>query len=739
MSLDPVIAQNAAMLNQLMEDVALQGQGMMERLVAHARQTLQSQADKVSDRHERDKLDQAVRQLYTLSPQLAANFPQTLRQGFADFLMDKPLAVAEAAPLKFNQLELMDERQVQEKVDTARGLQMAVMAVESELGEFNALICSVLGLKQVQADRNPIRPEIFVQALRKVLASSGADSAVSQRWGHAMSTELGQELRKLYRQLKDRLLAQGIEPAEFSVLRTPEGSGKAAEPARAAAAAQSSANDSASPTTDTAKLTIHQLRKLMAGELEGATAELAAQLVSKLDKLGNKPLESEQELETARAELRSSAKVQSQVLGQEVVNMIIANISADPRLLPSVQKVVSQLEPALLRLTLSDPRFFSDKRHPARVLLEEVVQRSFGFESEQAPGFRIFLEQVSQSAKDLGRLDIADAQPFAKELARLRSGWAQEDQYRQQKQESAKQALMRAEQRNLLAAEMGQIILGRPDIALIPDEVVAFTVGPWVQVMAHARMHPALDQSAQVDYLALVEDLFWSVRPDQARKNVPALIKLIPRLLAGLRQGLKQIEFPQNETEHFFDTLIALHERSLNPDKADASRFRRPPSAGQASRPVGLTGGGSPWLAPEEARDSGFMDDLDEGSGMEAPTDFAATEPMSMPMELMAESGVAAPDLVARLKVGDWVELFASGQWAQAKLTWATPQGTLFLFTGLQGRTHSMTRRLLDRMSQEQHLRIGQPVTVVDQALDSVARVAMRNSIFMDIQDESTR
>jgi hypothetical protein len=91
------------------------------------------------------------------------------------------------------------------------------------------------------------------------------------------------------------------------------------------------------------------------------------------------------------------------------------------------------------------------------------------------------------------------------------------------------------------------------------------------------------------------------------------------------------------------------------------------------------------------------------------------------------------------LQVGTWVELFAAGDWVQAQLTWASPQGTLFLFTGLHGSTHSMTRRLLDRLCQENQLRVSTVAadSVVDQALNAVAEVAMRNSIYMDIQDES--
>jgi hypothetical protein len=779
MTIDPIIAKNAATLQQLIDDVAQQGKGMMERLQAQARQALAHTAEKTRDMRERDLLDQATRLLQKHSEQMAARYPQALREGFSAALLDEPERTGETAPLKFDQLELMDERQVQERVEAARGLQMAVMAVESELGDFNALICALLGLKQVQADRNPIRPEVFVQALRTILAESGVEVNVSNRWGNVMGPALGQELRKLYIQLKERLGAQGIEPVGYAVLRTPQASGGArggaARPAgdgNAAVAATQGAEQV--PGSDVAVLTIHQLRRLLAGELEGATAELAARMgarvdaasanvataphadldssltaavevlgevrhmVQTLDRMGRGSAQA-QDLSSVRAKLRGDAKAEGQVLGQEVVNLIIANIASDSRLLPPVQQVVSSMEPSLLRLALIDPRFFSDKQHPARLLLEEVAQHSFVFESEQAAGFQAFLDRVRQAVKELDQSAIADAQPFAKVLSNLRLTWAQEEQQQHQRQEAAKQALMRAEQRNVLAAAFAKAIVDRPDAVLIPDEVMAFVLGPWAQVTAHARLVQPAPGEPVVDYAALVEDLFWSVRPDLARKNLPGLVKLIPVLLGSLRQGLRQIEYPQEATNEFFDELIALHEKCLDSTGAGVSRTRRPAAPTPLSRPGGLAGTDptSPWLAPEEARDSGFMDDLGGPGDMEVTTDFAATEPMSMPMGLTVETAHETPELVAQLQVGTWVEMLTSDQWVQAQLTWASPQGTLFLFTGLHGSTHSMTRRLLDRLCRDNHLRLSAPASVVDQALDAVTKVAMRNSVFMDIQDES--
>jgi dihydroxyacetone kinase DhaKLM complex PTS-EIIA-like component DhaM len=62
-------------------------------------------------------------------------------------------------------------------------------------------------------------------------------------------------------------------------------------------------------------------------------------------------------------------------------------------------------------------------------------------------------------------------------------------------------------------------------------------------------------------------------------------------------------------------------------------------------------------------------------------------------------------------------------------LTWASPHGTLFLFTSAYGTSQSMTRRSRDKMVAAGSLRLiaGQPV--VEGALNAVAQIAMRNSV----------
>lgn len=416
---------------------------------------------------------------------------------------------------------------------------------------------------------------------------------------------------------------------------------------------------------------------------------------------------------------------------QEVVQLIIAGITGDERLLPPVRDLIAGLKPALLQLARSDLHFFSDKKHPARLLLEELAQHSFAYDSIEAEGFADFIADMQAA---LARLGHATGTPetFERVLVRLRHIWSQAEQRRQVQQQAAVQALMQAEKRNELAAQIAAHIRKQPGTVLVPDLVVDFACGPWAQVMAQAQIEGKVDQPGEPDHVALLEDLFWSVRPDQAKHQPGQLVKLIPHLVQGLRQGLEGIHYPADQLQQFLDQLFALHQGSM--DGVSAARMHR------AAQPASKT-----WLAPEEARDSGFMDDLDGPAAGDAapPADFPSTEPMGLvdrdhetdPTPL--DGNAAAADLsLEQLQAGSWMELQVDGHWLRLQLAWVNEPATLCLFSSASGSNHSMTRRMFDRLVAQGQLRVVAQGPVVERAFDAVAELAMRNSIYMDIQSD---
>ena len=65
----------------------------------------------------------------------------------------------------------------------------------------------------------------------------------------------------------------------------------------------------------------------------------------------------------------------------------------------------------------------------------------------------------------------------------------------------------------------------------------------------------------------------------------------------------------------------------------------------------------------------------------------------------------------------------------RTQLTWASPHGTLFMFTQADGVNHSMTHQSIDRLFAGGNLRVLAQQAVVEGALNAVAQAALRNSV----------
>jgi len=732
---------HATLYRAVVEEAVNDGQTIMEALIRAARRALHDQEASARTLRERQGLVESRQYLNKYEPVMVERYPKVLRAAFA--ASDSQAAALASASVHFDQLELMDEAQMLERVELARAEQVVMVAVELSLAEFNPMMCAAAGLSTVRADRNPVRPEIYVRALQTVMKQIQLSAAVRADLMWHMSEALGKTLAAFYARMSTQLRAQGVQPAGYAVRQT---------------TMHASRKRRTSAPRDESLLTLDKLRKLLSGELERvdarsgpesfaeqfsrefedlardsepassdfhATVPAAFEVLQEMrqveqviERIGTRkaaaieaPAPVSGSLNAARSSLRHSARGLGQSLSLEVVTLMVDNIAIDERLLGPVQDVIRSLEPALLRLALVDPRFFSDKQHPARRLLQEITDRSLAYESVDTRGFSGFLEPLQRAVGSMGGMQIEDAEPFEQMLQGMVQVWDERKQHGQL--ESAVKALAHAEQRNLLAEEIARELAARPDAQNIPQGVLEFLCGPWAQVIAHARMADGSGSADPGQYRELVLALFWSVQPELTRKNIVRLTRLVPKLLGKLREGLELIDFPSLKTSAFFELLMNLHQQAFRPPvMAEAA----PPADGGRS---GLFETADSWVAPAEAEASGFM---------EMPA--ALVQDATRLTKAIDESTVAPAD--DALPVGAWVELLVKGEWIRTQLSWASPHGTLFLFTSATGNTQSMTRRSRNKLLATDAMRIVSGQAVVDGALDAVAQTAMRNS--MDIK-----
>ncbi|MDZ7937614.1 MAG: DUF1631 family protein [Rhodoferax sp.] len=780
-------AQYAALYQSTIEDAATGGRAIMDKLVEAVRRSVQVRLQTARDLREREVHEESLRILYAQERVLAEQYPIALLSAFT-----KPSATAKAptltmAEVQFDQLELMDDAQVQESVSMARAQQMALLAAEVSLAELNTLICTTLGLPTVRPERNPLRPEVYLRALKDVVERAAVPANIRLDWIATMGVALGAELKELYVRLAGRMRAQGVVAAGYAVVPTPGGgtasgqrAGSAAGPAGygAPGSAEREAMIAAEVRTqkaaDPALLTLDRLRKLLAGELDqhqpaprvAAFAQQFARQFEGEDMLGKAPeasfdatipaaLEALTEMKQVgrvveRLEqrrmapqtvgdgsadrlacdaIRRSATGVAQALSLEVVNLMVDNIARDPRLLAPVQQLVRQLEPALMRLALVDPRLFTDKQHVARLLVQELTHRSLAFANERSPGFVRFLDEVREALEPLASFDLQGPEPFEVVLRQLQSSWSEMARQQENSRAHAVQALQNAEQRNLLAEKIARDIDSHPDAAKVPEVVIAFLCGPWAQVVAQARLQGGAGSAEADKYQALISALLWSTHPDLARSNLAKLTRLVPRLISTLREGLETIRYPATKTSVFLEALMGLHQQIFRsaPARADEPL---PTIVDVPHVPVRPVENGDPWVAPGEAGDSNFIelpslsDDRSATVAQAASeTSAAATVPTSL---VGPESALAG---AGGLPLGAWVELSVNSEWVRTQLTWASPHGTLFLFTSAMGTTQSMTRRTHDKLVAAGQLRVISGQAVVDEALDAVAQQAMRNSV----------
>lgn len=666
---------------------------------------------------------------------------------------DRPL-------VRFEDIQLLDMQQLDESIELARVQHEIMVVVEPVLPRIHALMSSLMGWITVQPSINPLRPESFAKALRDTLAVYVAVPAYRSELLAAAAGRMGVALRQIYRELSEWLLSMGVEPAgQLVAPAAPSDSGK--ENPRSSEAART-------------LLTLERLRRLFSldagveGLGEGGvdflhtvpasvqalqdTRQVEA-MIQRLERRRRQRASRSGQAATANVDLMQRGPLDGRRLGEqigaEVTRMMLDNIALDERLLPRVREQIERLGPGLLDISRADPRFFSDNRHPARLFLESVTDRSLAFTSEMEDGYERFLAGVTRSIDFIAGSLTDKVALFTRELERLQGIWQKEDRAQVAMREETARALLHIEQRNLLAERLVQGWQPRLADPGVPPAVRDFIAGPWAQAVAESQLNPSRGVSDPHRYEALVDDLIWSVQPQLAWRNPKRLVQLIPGLLASLRAGLQLIAFPPDLITRFFDQLIGWHELALQesrPLREKAQQLAAGGTAegvaeGEAGAPVSerealdeafasTTQGGEagdsqgssfsqvPWLAEGETQDAGY---LEADSVM--PVDVATVEGQA--------GGDAAglhPDSPA-LADGTWVELMLDGRWTRLQLTWSSPHRTLFMFTSNRGRAHSMSRRTMNRLLAGGMIRIVSRGQILDQALDHVAQQALLNSI----------
>jgi hypothetical protein len=677
----------------------------------------------------------------------------------------KPKATPGARPQRHGlaPFSLVDDSEIARSIEEARLAQQLASALERPLAELDALMSSALGLPGVQPERNPLRPAVYVQVLLDVIGEDAPEPAITALWLRFMAAPLAQELEQAYRGQADLLKNQNVNAASYRVRSAgPQAhrGRKEAHPRPGSPQPGDLLQGSNGDFEDTplSGLDAQRLQQLLSGgeppprrplgpgyyrqakaelhDLETRPHELvrydaaSVRRQSQLQPVDRPPrfvdtqsplpeqlwgrYSAPRERALVRGRLRTQARDVAQVYSLELVRRLVDRVASDPRLLTPVREAIVGLEPALLRLSMVAPLFFSDENHPGRLLVEAVAQRSFKYNDEFSVDFQGFFGPVAQSFQRLNELDpLQDEAPFRTALAALQAAWRAQDELDEEAQLRALDSVQFAERRqheaDAIAAEFRQ----RPDLDAVAEPVREFVLGPWALVVAHAR----LTQPGGIDpggHLAVVSDLLWSVNPAVTLRDPARAFELIPRLLPKLRKGLATIGQQPAEIDEFFQLLEGLH-RPVLQLRATHRQRELPPAPPAVAVPRGASARPPvwPWMGTDERQAAGFESSVfPEDRGVRAP---AGSRPAPIAEQPLEEVG--AEQVIAELVPGCWVDLYSRQQWRRAQLKWTSDRRTLYMFVSQGGQPHSMTRRSIERLVRDRLLRRVDNEAVVPRAL----------------------
>jgi hypothetical protein len=643
----------------------------------------------------------AVTHLLDEQVQVRSTFGDALRRlvyhsGSQDF--------GEAPMSRLEDIRVFEVHALEAHIEQALARREVNRAVDQVLPLFNAQISALLGWTSVQPALNPLKPEAFVRALQETLGVCVADDAVRSVLLRPAAQALGQGMALLYRQTCDWLRSQGVGPVTAADARAAragvrprkaetelDGTLEILDKLRALMGVESSSDGGGVRDfihTVPAALVALQDMKMEEPMFQRLKRQALPAIVAAQQPSVQDMLESGQVLANAR-----NRQVGRQ-LGEEVVRLMFDQLGQDERIPAPVRLQLRLLEPAMLRLSLKDPRFFLDRSHPARIFMDRAVQYGIGRVGSEQDAVQGFSACVAQAVSGVLRRSTVDADAFVQAWELVDNSWRDFETARLQQQEAAEQARAHAARRDELAARLSGALMERLRGAGLPALVAGFLRGPWSQVLAESRLRSPGEDPDPRGYMALVDDLVWSVQRQADGRDYSRLVKLIPRLLARINEGLVLIRYPQEPLSIFLDELIALHERVL-------AYHRTALAAARGARAA--------WATAVPEADAS-----------------AEPPPSELPPEPVVESDSALDVLAsgdaggAPVEAGDWADLLLGGVWVRARLTWISHNRSLFMFVSGSGLAHAMTRRTMDRLQAQGRLRLGFSPPEFDLQIDTV-------------------
>ncbi|RMG30862.1 MAG: DUF1631 domain-containing protein, partial [Gammaproteobacteria bacterium] len=373
--------------------------------------------------------------------------------------------------------------------------------------------------------------------------------------------------------------------------------------------------------------------------------------------------------------IRTSARAQGvtgmDALVIDMMAMLFDYILDDDEIPPALRALLGRLQIPLLKVAMLDREFFSRKSHPARRFLDRLADEAAGCDPEADRELVAVMERLVQRVLDEFEQDVS---LFETLLEAFEAYLAEEEAQAAYRVEQSARVLQGKERLQLARERIDHEIQTRLVDARVPGFIAEFLRVSWKNLLLVVYVKEGEESLAWNRALNTMDQLLWSVSEEAAGQR-DRLLKLLPNLVASLREGMQTIVMPEDRAGEFLDRLAALHATLVTgqtpPGPAQEEEADAPAAAEEAlEEDRELTVATLTRLVEEEALEGIDIEEITLG-GEEAAGEVVEDEYVEM---------------ARRLEVGQWIEFRnEEGEVQRAKLTWISPVTGNYLFTNRQG------------------------------------------------------
>jgi len=552
---------------------------------------------------------------------------QSIEQGFLrefsmqlDRFWEHPrdyLAAAEipsASEVEGTDMSLLEEDDLEESLAISNMVSKASNRFHQTLYALNKRLAFVAGLEEIQTSVSPLGPKTFAEAFAKGLAAWDGETITRLVVYKLFERHVVAYLGGLYDDINDVLVENDILPKiSRRIQRSPVApSVRRARDPEGQVGGDAPGNPSLDDTLlrQLASLVAERRREEQQGSsphwYDRSAASVHLPQVSTRELIGALGSVQQVSLNQAPIDIDSLREMQAELmdsLGREldvgslekpikrlgdndrnlldVMGMLFDFILDDDNLPESMKALLGRLQIPLLKVGLEDRRFFNDREHPARKLLNTLARsalawtddgdrsRNSTFGQIEAAVMRVLtdfdrnvnvFEEVNAHFDAYLEREQRTASVAEKRLVQARDG-----------QESLQQAKLKVSQQ--IADFIRECESSECHIPEVVDQIL--TTG-WRDVMLLILLREGEKSEAWKHASELARKLIWSVQPKREAAERQRLLKAIPDLLKDLREGLNDISYDQHSASVMLKELQACHIAALRGAPGGPPSQKRP-------------------------------------------------------------------------------------------------------------------------------------------------------------------